>query len=60
MIWIIIILVTLFIFSACALGNEHDDDLDAINEREYINHIKEEKEKRGKNAEFIEEVLCTI
>lgn len=48
MIWIIIILVTLFIFSACILGNEHDD-LDAINEREYINHIKEEKEKRGKN-----------
>ena len=47
MIWIIIILVTLFIFSACILGNEHDDDLDVINEREYINHIEEEK--RGKN-----------
>lgn len=49
MIWIIIILVTLFIFSACILGNENDDDLDVINEREYINHIEEEKEKRGKN-----------
>lgn len=47
MIWIIIILVTLFIFSACALGKEYDDDLDANEEREYINHIKEEKEKRG-------------
>lgn len=49
MIWIIIILVTLFIFSACVLGNENDDNLDAIDEREYINHIKEEKEKRDKN-----------
>ena len=49
MIWIIIILVTLFIFSACALGKEYDDDLDVINEKEYINHIKEEKQKRGKN-----------
>ena len=49
MIWMIIILVTLFIFSACILSNEADDNLDAIEEREYINHIKEEKEKRGKN-----------
>lgn len=49
MIWIIIILVTLFIFSACVLGNEHDDDLDVINEREYINHIKEEKDKKVEN-----------
>lgn len=48
MIWIIIILVTLFIFSACILGNEHDD-LDVINTREYINHIKEEKDKKVEN-----------
>lgn len=49
MIWIIIILVTLFIFSACALGKEYDDDFDAINEREYINHIEEEKYKKVEN-----------
>lgn len=48
MIWIIIILVTLFIFCACALGNEDDDILDAIEEREYINHIKEEKDKKSR------------
>lgn len=49
MIWIIIILVTLFIFCACALGKDYDDDLDVINEREYINHIKDEKEKKVEN-----------
>ena len=48
MIWIIIILVTLFIFCACALGKEYDDDLDVINTREYINHIEEEKDKKGR------------
>lgn len=49
MIWIIIILVTLFIFCACVLGKDYDDDLDAIEEREYINHIKEEKDKKVEN-----------
>lgn len=49
MIWIIIILVTLFIFSACTLGKEYDDNLDVINEREYINHIKEETDKKVEN-----------
>lgn len=49
MIWIIIILVTLFIFSACVLGKDYDDDLDGIDEREYINHIKEEEDKKVEN-----------